>query len=110
MKLFGNTVALEKDKEQVVFINMRIKALSECLDQDEKVGAKDIVDTERFQPASREPIPSLAGEPGELIELDDELIEDLTVARLAREDNTHIAEVTSIRDEEDNDIDDLIAM
>ena len=85
MKLFGNTVALEKDKEQVVFINMRIKALSECLDQDEKVGAKDIVDTERFQSAPREPIPLLAGEPRELIELDDELIEDLTVARLARE-------------------------
>ena len=65
---------------------------------------------ERFQPASREPIPPLAGEPRELIELDDELIEDLTVARLAREDNAHITEVTSIRDEEDNDVDDLIAM
>ena len=89
---------------------MRIKALWECPDQDEEVGAKHIADTERFQPASREPIPPLAGEPGELIELDDELIEDLTVARLAREDNAHIAEVTSIRDEEDNDVDDLIAM
>ena len=44
------------------------------------------------------------------MELDDELMEDLTVARLAREDNAHIAEVTSIRDEEDNDVNDLIAM
>ena len=44
------------------------------------------------------------------MELDDELMEDLTVARLAREDNAHIAKVTSIRDEEDNDVDDLIAM
>ena len=73
-----------------MFINMRIKALWECLDQDEEVGAKHLADTERFQPASREPIPPLAGEPGELIELDDELIEDLTVARLAGEDNALI--------------------
>ena len=93
-----------------MFINMRIKALWECPDQDEEVGAKHLADTERFQPASREPIPPLAGEPGELIELDDELIEDLTVARLTGEDNAHIAEETSLRDEEENDIDDLIAM
>ena len=110
LKLFRNTVALEKDEEQVVFINMRIKALWECLDQDEEVGAKHIVDTEKFQPASREHIPLLAGEPGELIELDDELIEDLMVAQLSHEDSTHIAEVTSIMDKEDNDVDDLIAM
>ena len=71
---------------------------------------KHIADTEKFQLASREPIPPLAGEPGELIELDDELIEDLTVARLAWEDNAHRSEVTSIRGEEDNDVDDLIAM
>mgnify|MGYP006872732344 CR=1 FL=1 len=32
------------------------------------------------------------------------------VAWLIGEDNAHIAEETSIRDEEDNDIDDLIAM
>ena len=80
----------------------------EYLDQDEEVGAKHIADTERFQPATQEPNPLLAWEPGELIELDHELLEYLTVARLAREDNTHIAEVTSIRDEEDNDVDDLV--
>ena len=101
---------MEKDEEQVIFINMRIKALWECPDQDEEVGAKNLADTERFQPASREPIPPLAGEPGELIELDDELIEDISLARLTGEDNARIAEETSIRDEEENDIDDLIAM
>ena len=84
--------------------------MCECPNQDEEVGAKHIADTENFQPASREPIPPLAREPGELIELDDELIEDLTVARLSREANTHTAEFTSIMDEEDNDVDDLIAM
>ena len=110
LKLFRNTVALEKDEEQVVFINMRIKALWECPDQDEEVGAKHIADTEKFQPASREPIPPLAGEPGELIELDDELLEDFTVARLSREGNLPTSEFDSIMDEEDNDVDDLIAM
>ena len=49
LKLFPNTVALEKDEEQVCFINMRIKALWECPDQDEDEGAKHIADTERFQ-------------------------------------------------------------
>ena len=52
LKLFRNTVALEKDEEQVVFINMRIKALWECPDQDEEVGAKHIAYTEKFRPAS----------------------------------------------------------
>ena len=89
---------------------MMIKALWECPDQDEEVGAKHNADTEKFQQAWREPIPPLAGELGELIELDDELIEDLTVARLSQEANTHTTEFTSIMDEEDNDVDDLIAM
>ena len=71
---------------------------------------KHIADTEKFQLASREPIPPLAGEPGELIELDDELIEDFTVARLSREGNFPTSEFDSIMDEEDNDVDDLIAM
>ena len=110
LKLFRNTVALEKDEDQVIFINMRIKALWECLDQDEEVGAKHIADTERFQPASREPIPPLAREPGELIKLDDELIEYLMVARLTWKDNAQIAEETSVRNEEENDVDDLITM
>ena len=45
LKLFHNSVAVEKDEEQVSFINMRLKALWECLDQDEEVGAKHIADT-----------------------------------------------------------------
>ena len=64
LKLFRNSVALEKDEEHVSFINMRIKALWECPDQDEEVGAKHIAEGEWFQVASREPIPPLAGEPG----------------------------------------------
>ena len=90
---------------------MRIKALWECPDQDEEVGAKHIADTERFQAASREPIPPLAGEPGELIDLDDELIEDLTVARLSGDDsNAQIGDDSSQKEEEENDVDTLIAM
>ena len=42
LKLFRNIVALEKDKEQVSFINMRIKVLWECPDQEEEVAAKHI--------------------------------------------------------------------
>ena len=63
LKLFQNIMALEKEKEHVSFTNMKIKALWECPDQDEEVGAKHIADTERFQTASCEPIPPLAGEP-----------------------------------------------
>lgn len=108
LKLFRNTIALEKDEEQVSFINMRIKALWECPDQDEEVGAKHIADTERFQAASREPIPPLAGEPGELIELDDELLEDRTVATLTGEPiDAHNSE-DSHKEEDEND--ELIAM
>ena len=84
LKLFRNTVALEKDDEQVNFINMRIKALWECCDEDEEVGAKHIADTERFQTTSCEHVPSLAGELGELIELDDELVENPTIGSLTR--------------------------
>ena len=40
LKLFRNIVALEKDEEQVIFINMKIKALWECLDEDDEVSAK----------------------------------------------------------------------
>ena len=52
--------------------------------QDEDVGMKHIANSERFQPASRELIPPLAGEPRELIDLDDELKEDPTVAHLRK--------------------------
>ena len=82
-----------------------------CPDQDDEVAAKHIANTECFQHASREPIPHLTGEPGELIELDDDLREDPTVARLGGEEiNAITYEEGSQKDEEDNDVDDLIAM
>ena len=102
-------MALEKDEEQVRFINMRIKPLWECPDQDEEVRAKQIIYTERFQTASRELIPPLAGEPRELIELDDELLEDPTIASLTGEDaDTQNSEDNSQNEAKEND--ELIAI
>ena len=111
LKLPRNTVALEKDDEQVKFINMRIKSLWECPDQDEEDGTKHVPDTERFQTASREPVPPLANEPGELIDLDDDLREDPTIDSLSGVDTPEaICEESSQRDEDDNDVDTLIVM
>ena len=45
LKLFRNDTALEKYEEQVTFINMRLRALWECPNQDEKVGMKYIANT-----------------------------------------------------------------
>ena len=111
LQLFQNIVALEKDKEQVSFINMRIKALWECLDQDEEVGAKHIADIEHFQIVSHEPIPLLAREPRELIELDDELLADPTVAGLSGVD-IHAMDLDESceKDDEENNEDTLTAM
>ena len=90
---------------------MRIKALWECLDQDEEVGAKHIVDTEQFQTASHEPISPLADELRELIDLDDDLREDPTIDNLSGVNTTKaICEESSQRHEDDNDVDTLIAM
>ena len=111
LKLFRNSVALEKDEEQVNFINMRLRALWECPDQYEEVGAKHIADTKCFQPASCEPIPPLAGEPGELVELDDDLTEDPTVASLSGVDSTTLnVDDSSPIDDESNDMNTLLAM
>ena len=111
LKLFRNSVALEKDEEQVCFINMRSKALWECPDQDEEVGAKHIADTKRFQTASREPILPWAGEPVELIDLNDELLEDPTIGNLSGA-NTNAQDLDESLDNNDevNDEDTLIAM
>ena len=49
---------MEKDGEKLCFINMQIKALWDCPDQDEEVGAMHIA----------EAIPPLASEPRELLE------------------------------------------
>ena len=86
LNLFRNAIALEKDDEQVNFMSMRIQALWECSDQDQEVGAKHIDSTEIFQHASRGPIPPLVGgQPGELIHLEDDLLEDTAVLRLRGE-------------------------
>ena len=70
-----------------------------------------MVDTKRFQTVSHEPIPPLADEPGELIDLNDDLWEDPTIASLSGVDTTEaICEESFQRDEDDNDIDTLIAM
>ena len=111
LKLFWNTVAVEKDEEQVCFINMRTKALWECPDQDEEVGAKHIADTEWFQAASPERIAPLAGEPRELIELDDDLLEDPIVANLSGVDiDAQNFEDSSEKEDKENDENNLIAM
>ena len=80
---------------------MRINALWEGPDQDKEVRAKHIVDTKRFQLTSHEHIPPLVGE---LIDLDNELLEDPTVA------TAQMCEESSQKEDEDNDVDNLIAM
>ena len=87
------------------------EALWECPDQDEEVGAKHIADTKRFQPASCEPIPPLAGEPGELVELDDDLTEDPTIASLSGVDSSSLNVDDSLPiNDNSNDMDTLLAM
>ena len=110
LKLFRNSVALEKDEEQVSFFNMRIKALRECLDQDEEVGAKHIADTECLQQASRGQIPPLDDEPGELTELDDDFQEDPSVSSLSGVDNIATLQEESSQGDEDENVDTLISM
>ena len=66
LELLHNSIALEKDEEHVIFINMRLRALWECPNQDEEVGMKHIANAKCFQSASPEPIPLVAGEPGSL--------------------------------------------
>ena len=107
LKLFRNAIALEKDEEQVNFFKMRIQGLWECPDQDQEMGAKHIDSTERFQQASREPIPPLAGgQPGELIDLEDDLVENPAIARL-RGDKVQLVETdlnnSEIEEHDEND-------
>ena len=108
---FRNTVALEKDEEQVSFINMRIKALWECSDQDEELWAKQVSFLCKpilsdFNKPSCEPIPPLVDEPGELIDMDDDLREDSTIASLSGVNTTAIiCEESSQGDEDENDVD-----
>ena len=46
VKMFRNSVALEKDSEQVNLIKMRIQGIWDCPDQEQEVGAKHINETE----------------------------------------------------------------
>ena len=71
LKLFRNSVALEKDPEQVNFIKMRIQGIWDCPDQDQEVGAKHINETEMFQMTSREPMEPIDEEAGVLGDLED---------------------------------------
>ena len=47
--MIRNSVALEKDLEQVSFIKMRIQGIWGCPDQDQEVGAKHINESQMFQ-------------------------------------------------------------
>ena len=71
LKMFGNFVALEKDPEQVNFIKMRIQGIWDCPDQEQKVRAKHINETEMFQMTSREPMEPIDEEAMDLVDLQD---------------------------------------
>ena len=69
MKCGRNCVALEKDEIQASFIQMHVKRVMELPNVDEEVGALVIENNEKFQSASREPLPPLHDEPWELASL-----------------------------------------
>ena len=87
LKMLRNCISLEKDEAQVSFIKMRINGIWECPDADQEVGAKHVGDTERYQCASREPMPPLANEAGELGELKDEPMSNPSFLEQGEEDN-----------------------
>ena len=55
LERFRNSIALEKDEEHVIFVNMRLRVLLECPNQDEEVGMKHIENTKCFQLAPMSP-------------------------------------------------------
>ena len=64
-----------------------------------------------FQPAYHKPIPPLPGETRELIDFDDELVEDPTIASICGVDTiAQILEESSQKEEEDSSVDTLITM
>ena len=69
--MLKNSVALEKDPEQVNFIKMRIQGIWDCPDQEQKVRAKHINETEMFQMTSREPMEPIDEEAGDLVDFED---------------------------------------
>ena len=84
---------------------MRINGIWECPDADQEVGAKHVGDTERVQSASREPMPPIADEAGELGDLNDE---PMCVPSQAsnKEDNSHEdqEETLTLEEEEADDL------
>ena len=83
-----NSVALEKDPDQVNFIKMRIQGIWDCPDHDQEDGAKHINETEMFQMTSREPMEPINEEVGNLDVLEDVL------------ESEHTQETTGHTDEE----------
>ena len=86
---------------------MRIQGLWECPDQDQEVSAKHIDSKETFQHASREPIPPLAsGQLGDLIDLEDDLLEDTALLQLLGEKEQVVEteqESSHMEDHDEND-------
>ena len=89
--MFRNSVALEKDPEQVNFIKMRIQGIWDCPDQDQEVGAKHINEIEMFQMTSPIPMEPIDEEDGDLGDLED-------VSK-----SEHTQEITDHTDEEKGD-------
>ena len=83
LKMFRNSVPLEKDPEQVNFIKIRIQGIWDCPDQDQEVGAKHVNETEMFQ-MTREPIDEEVGDLGDL--------EDVSESKHTQETTDHTDE------------------
>ena len=107
LKLFRNCISLEKDEAQVSFIKMRINGIWECPDADQEVGAKHVGDTERYQLASREPMPPLANEAGDLGELKDEPICDSTLHGAGEDQTEEHSNHVDDDDALDDEVEDL---
>ena len=105
--MFRNCISLEKDEAQVSVIKMRINSIWECPDADHEVGIKHVGDTERYQSASREPMPPLANEAGELGELQDEPMCDSTLGEDEEqndENSNQVDEGTNILEDDTKDL------
>ena len=92
LKMLKNSVALEKDPEQVNFIKMRIQGIWDCLDQDQEVGTKHINESEMFQMTSREPMEPINEEAGDLVDLED----------VSESEHTHESTEHTYEEKEDN--------
>ena len=92
LKMFRNSVVLEKDSEQVNFIKMRIQGIWDCPDQDQEVGSKHINETERFQLAFREALEPIDEDVGDLVDSEDlleskQILNSTVCMENANEDN-----------------------